>query len=399
MAVPAEKRNMAYQRGSLKKVRRKEGETWVLRYRVVSADGRRVEHTTPIGLVREFPKDRDAWREVDRLGILVRINDNPLPGRIRFSFLAEHYLKADFGADAARPKSTNTIPIVEHYVRDYLIRRFGEAVAEDIKPLEIQKWLKSLNEINGLAWTTIAKIRGLMHRIYKVGILHERVAKNPVEPVETRSKSSYRAIIISPAQTLTILKSLPSPLHYTLVLTCAATALRSSEILALRWADVLWDEGRIRVSKRWANGEDGETKTDASDGYVPLHPVLARHLRVWQQQTHHAKVTDFVFPSMKAHGRKPLYASTFVADHLRPAAKKAGVQIEDGQRFGLHNLRHSLSNWLVNKAKVEPKTVQGILRHAKIQTTLDLYTQEDSDETRAAQGEFLSALGMSTTVN
>jgi integrase len=97
-------------------------------------------------------------------------------------------------------------------------------------------------------------------------------------------------------------------------------------------------------------------------------------------------------------GKKPLYASTFVADYLRPAAKAAGVQIEDGQRFGLHNLRHSLSNWLVNKAKVEPKTVQDILRHSKIQTTLDLYTQEDGDETRAAQGEFLTAVGMTAIV-
>jgi integrase len=79
-------------------------------------------------------------------------------------------------------------------------------------------------------------------------------------------------------------------------------------------------------------------------------------------------------------------------------AKKAGVAIADGQRFGLHNLRHSLSNWLVNKAKVEPRTVQGILRHSKIQTTLDLYTQEDSDETLAAQGEFLSAVGMNPTI-
>src|SRR4029077_20908177 len=43
---------MAYQRGSLKKVRRKEGETWVLRYRVTNPDGRRVENVTPIGLVR-----------------------------------------------------------------------------------------------------------------------------------------------------------------------------------------------------------------------------------------------------------------------------------------------------------------------------------------------------------
>ena len=99
-----------------------------------------------------------------------------------------------------------------------------------------------------------------------------------------------------------------------------------------------------------------------------------------------------MFPSLRRDGRVPLSASIFVADHLRPAAIAAGVPIEDGQRFGLHNLRHSLTNWLVNKAKVEPKTVQGILRHSRIQTTLDLYTQEDSDETRAAQGEFLKAL-------
>ena len=84
----------------------------------------------------------------------------------------------------------------------------------------------------------------------------------------------------------------------------------------------------------------------------------------------------------------------FVADYLRPAAQKAGVKIAKGQRFGLHNLRHSLSNWLVNKGKVNPKTVQSILRHSKIQTTLDLYTQGDHDETLQAQGKFLEALGV-----
>jgi integrase len=66
----------------------------------------------------------------------------------------------------------------------------------------------------------------------------------------------------------------------------------------------------------------------------------------------------------------------------------------DGMRFGLDNLGHSLSSWLVNKAKVEPKTLQGILRHVRIQTMLDLYTQNDGDEARAAPGEFLHALGI-----
>ena len=100
------------------------------------------------------------------------------------------------------------------------------------------------------------------------------------------------------------------------------------------------------------------------------------------------------FPSLKAKGRVPLSSSVFVADYLRPAAKAAGVQIHDGQRFGLHNLRHSLSNWLVNKARVDPKTVQGILRHSRIQTTLDLYTQNDGDEARGAQGKYLKAMGV-----
>ena len=351
----------------------------MLRYRVsTAAEGRRVENTLPIGLVRDFPSENAAWREVDRLGVLVRINsDCPAPGRIRFDLLAEHYLKADFGEDAVRPKSANTIPIVTHYVRDYLSARWGNEIAEDIRPLEIQRWMKSLHTDNGLAWTTIAKMRGIMHRVYKVGILHELISKNPVLHVETRSKSNYRAIVITPAQTFAILGRLFNPLHYAVVLTCAATALRASEILALRWDDVLWDECRIRISKRWAKGADGERKTEASDGYVPLHPLLAERLKDWHTQTPYAKAKDFVFPSLTADGKVPLSSCSFVKDHLRPAAKAVGVPIADGQRFGLHNLRHSLSNWLVNKGKVEPKTVQGLLRHAKIQTTLDLYTQED----------------------
>lgn len=383
---------MSYQRGSLKKYARKGGPTWVLRYRVTNPDGKRVEHGIPVGLVRDFPKEKDALREVDKLGLLVRINDAPEDGRIRFDALAEHYLKSDFGADAVRPKSANSKTITEHIVRDYLSRRWGAEIADDIKPLELQRWLKSLHDDKELAWTTISKMRGVMHRVYKVGILHELVTKNPVAHVEARSKTDYRAIVLTPAQTFAILKNLSSILHHALVLTCAATALRASEILALRWADILWDESRIRVSKRWANGQDGNTKTEASDGYVPLHPLLAEHLKDWCKRSPYSKAPDFVFPSLKCKGKVPVSASIFVADYLRPAAKKASVVIEDGQRFGLHNLRHSLSNWLVNKAKVEPKTVQGILRHAKIQTTLDLYTQEDPDEARAAQGQFLAAV-------
>src|ERR1019366_5683397 len=362
---------MAYQRGSLKQVKRRNGLTWILRYRITKADGSRAENSETVGLVNDFPKESDALKEVDRLGILVRINADVQTGRIRFAALAEQYLKNDFGADAVRSKTERTVLNTEHIVRDYLVARWRNEVAEDIKPLEIQRWLKSLNTDSGLAWTTISKMRGVMSRIYK-------------------------AILITPQQTLAIIQSLPNVLHRILVLTCAATGLRSSELLALRWSDVLWEEAKIAITKRWSRGKDGPTKTPKSEGHVPLHPALAYHLKEWRAQTPYAKETDFVFPSLMAEGRVPLSPAVFVADHLRPAARRAGVQVPDGHRFGLHNMRHSLSHWLVNKAKVEPKTVQSILRHSRIQTTLDVYTQGDGDETRAAQGAFLKELGMAS---
>src|SRR3984957_5745502 len=172
---------MSYQRGSLRTLHRKGGDIWVLRYRVTQPDGSRMEKITQVGLVRDLPKERDARREADRL--LVRINAAP-EDRISFEALAEQYLRNDFGADAVRPKTERTVLNTEHIVRAYLIPRWGNEIADDIKPLDIQRWLKSLHD--GLAWTTISKMRGTMLRVYKVGRLHELVKHNPVEPVETR---------------------------------------------------------------------------------------------------------------------------------------------------------------------------------------------------------------------
>jgi len=75
-----------------------------------------------------------------------------------------------------------------------------------------------------------------------------------------------------------------------------------------------------------------------------------------EARTRYAADSDFVFPSLKARGRIPVFSSGLVADHLSPAAKAAGVKIADGQRFSLHNLSHSLSKYLVNTAKVQAKS-------------------------------------------
>ena len=124
------------QRGSLKKVKKKEGLTWVLRYRV----GGREQTPLVVGLVADFRTLDEAELEVDRLGLRVRINcADSGTRRIRFDELAEYYLKVESEV-TARPKSENTKPILEHYLRDVLIAKWRDEIAEDIEPLEMQKW-------------------------------------------------------------------------------------------------------------------------------------------------------------------------------------------------------------------------------------------------------------------
>ena len=95
-------------------------------------------------------------------------------------------------------------------------------------------------------------------------------------------------------------------LYFTLVFVVAATALRSSDMRPLRWADMLWEERKIRIVKSWKKtGVYGSTKTPSSERDVPMGRVLAHYLHEWYKQTPYAKPTDFVFPSMQESGKVP----------------------------------------------------------------------------------------------
>jgi hypothetical protein len=113
-----------------------------------------------------------------------------------------------------------------------------------------------------------------------------------------------------------------------------------------------------------------------------MHPLLAGSMLAWRERTRCPKDNDYVFRSVRLGGRKPLSASIMVQKYLRPAAVKAGVIATDWKgRFGLHNFRHSLATAMV-KLRVDPKTVQGILRHEDFGTTMELYAQSDMESMR-----------------
>jgi integrase len=149
---------------------------------------------------------------------------------------------------------------------------------------------------------------------------------------------------------------------------------------------------RIDLRRVWVDNKVVECmKTEQSEAPATMSPTLAEVLKCWHQETPYAQPNHWIFPSFKLKGRQPRTASILAADHLRPAAISAGVALQPSQRFGFHNLRHSLATFLVNKEK-DAKTVQGLLRQANVSTTLGLYAQSVNSSMVDAQESMLQAI-------
>jgi integrase len=195
---------------------------------------------------------------------------------------------------------------------------------------------------------------------------------------------------IEPHQAFDIWRLLPEPERLLLLVT-ACTGLRVSEALGLQWGDIDFKRQCIHIRRAWTGGKVGPTKTKASRRTAPMHELLAKHLLAWQRETPYSGTSDWIFASFKLKGSQPRVANMIGEDYLRPAAVKAGVlQTGDKRRFGFHTLRHSLATFLVS-ANIDPKTVQSILRHSDVATTLGIYAHANTSAKIAAQLQVLEA--------
>ena len=348
--------------------------------------------------------DEEGWLEVGRLG-LDKLVSKPDPINHTFSQIATYYFaNKEF-------KKASTKSLHQQIVDRLLVPEFGDEVAVKIRPKTIKDWLKSL-PVEG---TTRAKYKAVMSSVFSFAISEEAlpqvvqlgegqwVSANPCSRVKGFSSiSDYEAMILAPEQTLLVLESLKEP-ESTLLLLIAVTGLRMSEALGLRWMDVLFEKGLIKIRQTYVHNvmQDG-AKTRASKSAVEMHPLLAAALKSWKEQTVYSQNEDYVFASYKLGGRKPRVGAMIVEDYLRPAAIKAGVISVDEQgrtfdvdgtmvkRFGFHTFRHSLASFLM-AAGENPAVIQATLRHARLDMTM-YYAHAHKEQKREAQGRLLEAV-------
>jgi integrase len=165
-----------------------------------------------------------------------------------------------------------------------------------------------------------------------------------------------------------------------MVLLIGSTGLRRSEMIALTWSDLNMRTMEVNVLRSCVRNRIGKTKTDASCRPVPLHPLVLNALLEWRQQSSYGADLDFLFPSVRFKGNKPLSPDSILEKSVRPALARIGVV---GKRIGWHSFRHSLATNL-RALGVDIKVAQELMRHASCRTTLDVYTRAVDQQKRAA---------------
>ena len=109
-------------------------------------------------------------------------------------------------------------------------------------------------------------------------------------------------MVIDPAMAAKILEKL-SGAELALTILVAATGVRISEALGLKWEDVDYENQQIFLRRVWVNDTVvNRLKTDDSEAPVPLTDLLSECLRAWQAETTYGQPTDWVFASTKSKG-------------------------------------------------------------------------------------------------
>src|SRR6266699_2794587 len=119
-----------------------------------------------------------------------------------------------------------------------------------------------------------------------------------------------------------------------------ALGTRRGELGALRWSDCNFDGMSFSVqhSYYWRRGGHLKaTKTEASAKVLPMHLSLKDALLEWKSQTEYKGPGDFVFPSLRCKGKKPLDLAAVLKKKIQPAFASVGIL-----GVGWHTFRHTV---------------------------------------------------------
>lgn len=359
-----------YQRGCLFREKRKAGpDVWVFRWR----DGER-NRKEQIGTVEQLATKSAAMKACEPLR--VNINRETRVPRT-FGQLADHYSKHELPL-----KTPYYAEVCAGYLKTWILPKWESHSLSDVKAVSVESWLKTVTLADG----TKAKLRNLMHAIFNHAMRWEFFNQNPISFVRQSAKRTRTPDVLTVEEIGKLLGELSEPWR-TAVYIAVTTGFRVSELLGLKWADVGFAAGEIRLCRGIVRQHIGRMKSEASRKPVPLDAGLADVLICWRKICPYNGDADYIFGSPDMHGQQPYWPNAAMEDHIRPAARRAEIQ----KRLGWHTLRHTFGT-LVKSHGADVATTQALLRHANVSITMDRYVQAVTPAKREAQSRIVASI-------
>jgi integrase len=357
------------QRGTIRKDRRH----WYVLFWIASPEGRKRK------CVRLACVDDNLSVDVLRLKadeVLKPFNDDHYTPEASMSVLA--FIERVYMPFVRTELRKSTVHAYSEIVRCHLRDKGLDKIAlRDFRAVHVQRLLN--RDITTVGRTSKLRIKSFLSGTFRhakeEGILD---GENPVRDVKIRKsdnepKSKRASMPVYLLQEISDLLACLGEPERTIVATFALTGMRYAEVRGLKWSD--YDGESLAVTRTiWRTHED-DPKTPESAARVPVLEVLRGALNRHRKRTG-GKADDFIFAGPKK-GRS-LNLANVARRVIVPAIRKKGIPWK-----GWHAFRRGLATNLSDLG-VPAKTVQGILRHSQISTTMKFYIKSLDEQHIAA---------------
>ncbi len=234
---------------------------------------------------------------------------------------------------------------------------------------------------------TVQQVKSILHAACAFAVDNELLRVNLAQHLRCPAAPPAERVLLTKEQCWQLLDAARGTPYEAVPVLALVTGLRIGEILSLSWADVDWELPGLHVRHTLSRTEGGlssrPTKTAAGQRPVVLLDLAVAALKRQRARVAELRLAagerwqdnDLICPN---HSGRRYWPSDYRVHAWRPLVQAAGLP-------GLlpHTLRHGLASTLAALG-VDPKTVQLIMGHANIRTTLDIYTHADLSQQQEA---------------
>jgi integrase len=275
----------------------------------------------------------------------------------------------------------------EHYIAPAL----GELTLAEIEPFTMQKHFNQL-ATHGFAKSVVQKSKTLLSSMLSYAVDLKFLPANPMIAASGRHavrmpKCKPRTKPIVSDDQMAQLIALVADCRDRLILILAYHyGLSAEEVFGLTLDSVDDEVLHIRhVAWRGKLYRD-TTKRETRRRDLPLHPELKAMLREWIAESG-SETTALLFPGKD--GECPMWPNIWLQKRILPTARRIGIQ-----NITFQIMRRSFST--SNLAR-DPKSVQAILGHAKLDMTVNTYAQARHSAITELLDEHWKRLGLAAT--